>query len=482
LLNATVGVHRLIDRLRSDPTATTARAAALQRRSLVAARRLRHRLLAVALTLRLASSHAASPVHRTFHRAAQPRHLAAHRIRSGAHRPGIGAHRRSIADRIAAVPAAVGRAARHLPVMASHERLLPIGVGAVLVGAAVFSVNAVGDARGGVAQPEATPRITVAGLAEAAAVQRHYELEAAAEAAEAARMNDARVSAALGDVTGEPVTAESVLWKPVIVDTTIADGSALLRHYRVKAGDTLSGIANKFAVSMMTVWWANDLRRKDDLKIGQLLIVPPISGLVVTVKEGDTLDGIARANKVGKDTIFEYNGLEDEVLVAGQILVVPGARGEAIPIPKVKPRPRVTTSSGSHRVVGTPTRYSGGRLLWPLPGGHIVQYFHYGHYALDISGDYGDPVRAAASGTVTFAGWKNNGGGYQVWIAHGSGLYTTYNHMSSVAIGAGAHVGRGQRVGRVGCTGWCTGPHLHFEVWQGPVWNGGVRVNPLRYL
>jgi murein DD-endopeptidase MepM/ murein hydrolase activator NlpD len=59
-------------------------------------------------------------------------------------------------------------------------------------------------------------------------------------------------------------------------------------------------------------------------------------------------------------------------------------------------------------------------------------------------------VKAAAAGTVIFAGWKNNGGGYQVWIAHGSNPYTTYNHMSSISVGRGQHVGRGQQVGRVG--------------------------------
>ena len=89
---------------------------------------------------------------------------------------------------------------------------------------------------------------------------------------------------------------------------------------------------------------------------------------------------------------------------------------------------------------------------------------------------------AAASGTVIFAGWKNNGGGYQVWIAHGSNLYTTYNHMSAITVGRGQSVSRGQQVGRVGMTGNATGPHLHFEVWRGPVWDGGVRVNPLIYL
>ena len=61
---------------------------------------------------------------------------------------------------------------------------------------------------------------------------------------------------------------------------------------------------------------------------------------------------------------------------------------------------------------------------------------------------------------MTFAGWKNNGGGYQVWIAHGSGLYTTYNHMSAITVGVGQHVSRGTQVGRIGMTGDATGPHL----------------------
>ena len=80
---------------------------------------------------------------------------------------------------------------------------------------------------------------------------------------------------------------------------------------------------------------------------------------------------------------------------------------------------------------------------------------------------------------MIFAGWKNNGGGYQVWIAHGSGLYTTYNHMSSITVGAASPSGAAQQVGRVGHDRLATGPHLHFEVWRGPVWDGGYRVNPL---
>jgi murein DD-endopeptidase MepM/ murein hydrolase activator NlpD len=299
------------------------------------------------------------------------------------------------------------------------------------------------------------------------------------------------------DAPGEPVTgpflADGTLVSGFAPDTTVEDGSALIRSYRVRSGDTLVGIADKFGISMMTLWWANDLRSKSDLHIGQTLTIPPVSGLVVDVTEADTLDSLAAKYAVQPKTILDANGLADPHLVIGQTLVIPGARGAGIPTPKPTVRPAVkpratsrpsTHTSGSSSSVRPPTTYHGGAMLWPVVGGgnYISQYFHYGHYAIDIAADSGSLVRAAAGGTVTFAGWKSNGGGYQVWIAHGSNLYTTYNHMSAVTVGVGQHVARGRQVGRVGMSGNATGPHLHFEVWIGPIWNGGIRVNPLKYL
>ena len=278
---------------------------------------------------------------------------------------------------------------------------------------------------------------------------------------------------------------DSTILKPVAVDTTVSDGKALMRSYRVHAGDTLTGIARKFGVSMMTVWWANHLKAKNDLHVGETLTIPPVSGVVMTVGPTDTLDSLAAEYGVDASEIVDVNQLNDPNLVIGQLLTIPGALGDGIKVaaPAPRPKPPVARSGGASRPMPRPpAQYSGGKLSWPVDGGYISQYFHYGHYAIDIAADRGTRVKAAASGTVIFAGWKSNGGGYQVWISHGSNLYTTYNHMMSVSVGAGQSVSRGQGVGRVGMTGNATGPHLHFEVWKGPVWNGGTRVNPLAYL
>jgi murein DD-endopeptidase MepM/ murein hydrolase activator NlpD len=171
------------------------------------------------------------------------------------------------------------------------------------------------------------------------------------------------------------------------------------------------------------------------------------------------------------------------------VLIVPGVLGAAIatptpkPAPKATARPRTGTSRSSGTTVRAPSSYSGGSLYFPVPGHRITQYYHYGHGGIDIDGSTGDRIYAAAKGAVIYAGWKNNGGGYVVWLAHGSGLYTTYNHMSAVIVHTGQSVARGQVVGRMGATGWATGSHLHFEVWKGgaPLWPDR-RVNPLRYF
>ncbi|OGO53489.1 MAG: hypothetical protein A2V84_08680 [Chloroflexi bacterium RBG_16_70_13] len=276
---------------------------------------------------------------------------------------------------------------------------------------------------------------------------------------------------------------DGTMYKPVAVNTTVEDGKDLLRTHTVQAGDTLTGIASRYGVTMMTVWWANKLTSKDDLHVGQKLVIPPMNGLVITVKVGDTLASLAAKYKVDAADVLAVNELEDPNLIIGQTLVLPDAAGAPIPTPKPVARSS-GGSGGAPRSGGGPSTYGGGAFSWPVAGGgnYISRGFIYGHYGLDIAADYGTRVAAAAAGQVIFAGWRNNGGGYQVWIALGSGLYSTYNHMSAVTVSSGESVAEGEQVGRVGSSGRSTGPHLHFEVWVGEIWNGGYRVNPLKYL
>lgn len=126
-----------------------------------------------------------------------------------------------------------------------------------------------------------------------------------------------------------------------------------------------------------------------------------------------------------------------------------------------------------------------GQLAWPVNGEitspfgwrvHPIWGIQIFHAGLDIGADYGDPVHAADSGTVVFAGWMG-GYGNAVMIDHGGGMVTLYGHNSSITVGEGEQVSKGQTIALAGSTGNSTGPHCHFEVRI-----HGEVVSPLQYL
>lgn len=95
----------------------------------------------------------------------------------------------------------------------------------------------------------------------------------------------------------------------------------------------------------------------------------------------------------------------------------------------------------------------------PIKGGTI------NHPGFDLAAAVGTPVSAAAAGTITHAGPAGTYGNL-VTVRHENGFETRYAHLSAVDVQVGDHVAAGQDVGKVGTTGYSTGPHLHFEVRQ----------------
>ena len=135
-------------------------------------------------------------------------------------------------------------------------------------------------------------------------------------------------------------------------------------------------------------------------------------------------------------------------------------------------------SSTGASASGADATPSASGFVWPVSG-PVTSGFgpRWGrmHAGIDIGAPIGTPVRAAAAGTVIYAGGMG-GYGNIVVVDHGGGLATAYAHLSAIWIGGGT-VAQGTSIGAVGCTGSCTGPHLHFEVRV-----NGSPGNPLGYL
>jgi murein DD-endopeptidase MepM/ murein hydrolase activator NlpD len=221
--------------------------------------------------------------------------------------------------------------------------------------------------------------------------------------------------------------------------------------YVVRPGDTISGIAKMFGVSINTIVWANDISRTTALKEGQTLVILPITGIRHTVKKGDTIKAIVLKYKADLDEVLEFNDLTlDSELHVGDTIIIPDAE------PTSAPKPTGGSTSPSYP----------GYYMRPIIGGHKSQGIH-GHNGVDLAAPIGTPIYAAAGGTVIVSisnGGYNGGYGNYVVISHPNGTQTLYAHNSSNAVNVGDRVSRGDLVGKIGMTGKTSGPHVHFEV------------------
>lgn len=218
-------------------------------------------------------------------------------------------------------------------------------------------------------------------------------------------------------------------------------------EYTVKSGETLSGIAENFNVSLETILWANDLSPNSLIKSGQKLIILPVSGVIYHIQKGDTLSGIAKTYEGNVQEIITFNELPGEGdIYVGDILIIPGGQ-----MPKKLSQVSLTPLAESY-------------FIFPCQG-RITQGLHLFN-AVDIGNKCGEPVVAAASGAVQAAGWARNAGN-RITILHPNGVATYYGHLSAILVKPGQAVSTGDIIGYVGNTGYtlgATGCHLHFGV------------------
>lgn len=226
-----------------------------------------------------------------------------------------------------------------------------------------------------------------------------------------------------------------------------------LEHYRVREGDTLSGIAARFGITVQTLRWSNP-SLASVLTLGQELVILPISGLLYSVKDGDSLEAVASRYELNPQTIRDYNPDYQKILdQPGGTLILPYAKplanaglASAVTLPKI-------------------TNY----FMLPARGWNWGQLHDFN--AVDIADQCGKPIYASAEGLVveeSGTGFWNQGHGSYLLVEHPNNTKTRYSHTSKNLVKVGDYVAQGDEIALIGSTGNTHGPtgcHLHFEVY-----------------
>ena len=233
--------------------------------------------------------------------------------------------------------------------------------------------------------------------------------------------------------------------------------------YKVKRGDSLFSIAQKFNTSIDAIITANRLKNAYYLQINRILYVPNTSGIFYTVKRGDNLSRIASKHHSRVNEIADINDLASPVIRKGERIFIPNASlsnwERAVALGNIFKSPvkgRLTSRMGFRKDPFT------GRLAY--------------HPGIDIANRRGTPIYSSQFGRIIYTGYRG-GYGKTIMIAHPKGYVTLYGHLSRILVRRGQVVKQRQLIAKMGNTGRSTGPHLHFEIHH-----GGKLVNPLKMI
>ena len=237
------------------------------------------------------------------------------------------------------------------------------------------------------------------------------------------------------------------------------------QEYRVQRGDSVSVIAQRFGVSVGAIIASNEIRNARTLQQGAVIKIPNIDGIPYTIKSGDSLSRIAASFNVPLEVILDVNDIRSDKINAGETLFIPGARMNDIDL-----------------------RMSLGELfMYPIQGRYITSNFGMRkdpisgalnlHTGIDLRAETGTTVMASLDGVVSVVS-ENWLYGKHIIISHDNGYKTLYAHLNSFSVKQGDRVARGRKIGESGNTGYSTGPHLHFGMYD----KNNKLVNPLELL
>ncbi|MFP4643204.1 MAG: peptidoglycan DD-metalloendopeptidase family protein [Spirochaetales bacterium] len=233
--------------------------------------------------------------------------------------------------------------------------------------------------------------------------------------------------------------------------------------HEVEAGDTLSGIARRYDITLDTLVSFNQISDSRAVQIGTEFKIPSRSGLRHIVERGESVYSVAEKYSVSNEDILDVNDLETATLNVGDELFIPGARMRSTELRLILGELFISPTSG---------RMSSGFGTRPDPFTGRRSF----HNGVDWSNIPGTKVVASMAGRVVEVGTNRIYGRYVI-VEHPEGFQSMYGHLGSVDVSKGQRVSQRQRVGTMGNTGRSTGPHLHFSLFE-----NGRPVDPLQHV
>lgn len=261
-------------------------------------------------------------------------------------------------------------------------------------------------------------------------------------------------------------------------------------------GENVDIIAEMYGLTPETVIFNNQLDESKPLP--EKLYLPWSEGYLYQTKADTTLEDLERIYGIDKNLIYSVNedllDRDKGAFPANTFILLPSTNYTDIASANTKEAVRkenleqsllqknsvkkstAASTSTKKTFAGTFSNNKNSGFIWPTQG-NISRCVSGAHVACDIANSSLPPVFAAQRGTISRISYEPRGYGNVIIIDHGNGLSTLYAHLSEVYAKPGQQVIQGESIGRMGSTGYSTGPHLHFEVRL-----NGAKQNPLSYL